>query len=173
MKKILSLACIALGVMFNYARGQTPLDFGTVQANGGIGFAAWGIPLYGGVEVGMSRSIAVGARASYQRAQSTTRGGTVYDHGILVVGVNSNYYFDQFLSLPPRFDVYAGLSIAYYFWHDAIFVPGGRSGLGIDLQAGGRYFLNSHLALNSEINGGSGGQLLVGVTWRLRSVDLR
>ena len=73
------------------------------------------------------------------------------------------------LSIPNRFDLYAGLNLGFYVWNSPNNYTGNNSsGLNLGAQVGGRYFITSKVGLNLEFGGGnafSGGKF--GLTFKL------
>lgn len=137
--------------------------------NFGIGVSGWGIPVYGGVEFPVGKknqTIMLGA--SYQ-TNSESYGwlgnNITWRHTIIGIDGSFNYYFDDFLNLPPEFDSYAGIGLGYYFWRTKItesingfnepYTGTGSGGLGVSFLAGGRYYLKEKLALSVQFGGGT------------------
>lgn len=145
------------------------------QINAGIGFTSgWGIPLYGGFDYGITDDITVGLQASY--ASRTNNFGTSDVKGTWFgLGANGNYHFNNLLDIPNKWDVYAGLTLAYnsFSWDypkslDDKFRTGPSSGVGLAGQAGVRYFFSDTIGVNLEFGGGNiaaGGK--AGITFKL------
>ena len=82
---------------------------------------------------------------------------------------NANYHFNTILELPSEWDLYAGLSLGFFFWNSPSKYHGSHdSGLGITGQVGGRYYFNERFGINLQLGGGnafSGGK--IGITMKL------
>ncbi len=175
MKKLFLLVAIAISSVAFSQR----IEKGGFQGNAGVGFSSggWGVPLYIGADYGITDDITIGAQFSY--ASSTKKYGTASSKGTwLGFGVNGNYHFNNLLKLDNKFDVYAGVTLAYnnfsysYSGISASVVTsynfeGNASGIGFAGQIGGRYFFTNRFAVNLEIGGGNiaaGGK--VGITYK-------
>lgn len=164
--RIVSLAVV---LMFCSAvHSQYALEKGKAQINLGSGLSGWGTPVYGGVDFGIHKDISLGVEASY-RFYNEKFSGIRYKHSITGVGVNCNYHFNNVLSIPKSWDLYAGINAGYYFWSSSAGYPGKNSdGTGLGGQIGGRYYFNDKIAINLEAGSGSafsGGKL--GLTFKL------
>ncbi len=153
MKKIFPL--IVLVALTYAANAQYALPVGSTQLNAGLGLSTWGIPVYIGFDYGAATDISAGAELSY-RGYGDNFQGVKYRHSIIGISGNANYHFNGILDIPEEFDVYAGANIGFYIWNSSNDYPGSRaSGLGLGLQAGGRYYFNSKTAVNLELGGGN------------------
>jgi len=165
MKKISFIILLSVITVFT-VDAQSPLDRGNKQLNAGVGFSGWGIPLYVGMDFGVSRDITLGFEGSI-RFYNQNYIGTKYNHSIIGFSGNGNYHFNTILDIPSDWDFYAGLNIGYYFWSSQTDYPGtGYSGIGLGAQIGGRYFFSNNFGLNLEFGGGnafSGGKF--GITY--------
>ncbi len=145
-----------------------------MQVNAGLGFSSgWGLPLYAGVDYGVTNDITVGAQLSYASSSNS-----IYNYNWketwIGLGINGNYHFNTVLELPNKYDVYAGATLAYnnlsYNYPKELpktYRIGNDSGVGFRGQIGGRYFFNDKFALNLEFGGGNiavGGKL--GITYK-------
>jgi hypothetical protein len=120
-----------------------------------VGFSGWGIPLYLGMDFGVSPDITLGMEASF-RSYNQKFTGTKYNSSIIGFSGNGNYHFNRVLEILSNWDFYAGLNIGFYFWSSPSDYPGdGSSGVGIGGQIGGRYFINDNFGLNLEFGGGN------------------
>lgn len=140
--------------------------------NAGIGISNWGIPLYASFEKPVASDINLGGGVSFQTVNRNRWRHTAF--GLEAIGL---YYADRVLALPSDFDVYGGLGLGFYFWdHDwkdnrtfyEDYDGPASSGLNLRGFVGARYHMNSKLALNLELGGGSvisGGRF--GLSWRL------
>ncbi|WP_291968167.1 outer membrane beta-barrel protein [Maribacter sp.] len=167
MKKItLLVALFTIG--FTYA--QSPLEEGALQANAGVGFSGWGVPIYAGLEYGVAPNISVGGELSYQTDTDNFIAGS--KSTIFGITGNGNYHFNEVFEIPSQWDLYAGANLSYYSWStkfngstvDGIDVDN----FGIGLQVGGRYFFDDNFAINLQVGGGnvvSGGR--IGITYKL------
>jgi len=136
-------------------RAQSPLDKGRVQLNTGLGFSGWGIPLYVGMDFGVSRDITLGFEGSFRHYNENYK-DQKYNSTILGFSGNGNYHFNRILNIPNNWDFYAGLNVGFYAWSSPNDYDGdGSSGLGLGVQIGGRYFINDNFGLNLEVGGGN------------------
>ncbi|HTO16747.1 MAG TPA: outer membrane beta-barrel protein [Edaphocola sp.] len=161
-KALLSLALV--GTALTYANAQGSLGKGGTQLNLGLGVSGWGIPVYAGVDFGVTDDITVGIEGSYRSWKYTS----AYRFSIIGVGANANYHFNRILELPEKMDLYAGVSLGYFIFNN----PSGYSGslgssLGFSGQVGFRYFFTNKVGLQLEAGGGnvSGGK--IGLTFKL------
>lgn len=168
MKKFLFAAVLFFAGLTLQA--QASLDKGAAQLNAGVGFSGWGIPVYVGVDYGVTNDITVGGEVSYR-----SKSEAYYNHTGIGVSVNGNYHFNRILNLPSEFDLYAGLSLGYYHWSSkykggdhGIYLESSSYGspLGFAVQVGARYFFTNNFGLNLEFGGGnvSGGKF--GITYK-------
>jgi outer membrane immunogenic protein len=164
MKKIIGLFLICfLASVFSFA--QAPPGKGGKQLNAGLGLSNWGVPVYVGLDFGVHPDITIGPRVSY-RNRNYVSGGNRYNQTLAVFSFNGNYHFNNLLDMPSEWNFYAGLTMGYYYWSTAEF-GGLVSGLGVDAQIGGRYFLSEKFALNLEFGGGTGAGGVFGITVKL------
>jgi hypothetical protein len=170
MKKIIVLTLLLSTTMVFSQR----IMEGDTQINAGVGFSSggWGLPIYGGLDYGVTDDISVGGMVSFSSQDYSYVDGK-YKGKWMSIGANGNYHFNTLLDIPDEFDVYAGLTLAYNsFSYD---YPAGdytfsnkASGVGIAAQIGARYFFNDNIGINLEFGGGdiaSGGK--IGVTFRI------
>lgn len=165
-KKIFLLGLISLFGIMNAQRVQK----GEAQINAGIGFSnGWGMPIYAGFDYGIHNDITVGAEASFTTEKYTGDiKGTWFG-----IGVNGNYHFNTLFKIPNKWDIYAGVTLAYnsfsykYNGSDYDYYGGESSGVGFAGQAGARYYFTDHFGVNVEFGGGtiaSGGK--AGITYK-------
>lgn len=148
------------------AMAQNPIDKGQLQLNAGIGFSGWGIPIYAGLDYGVHPDITVGGEVSFRSYHDDIL-GTKYNHTIFGISGNGNYHFNNLLNIPSNWDLYAGLSLGFYFWSSSGDYPGSNaSGVGLGLQVGGRYYFNDKFGINLELGGGTIGAGKFGVSVR-------
>lgn len=163
---------IYLGAMLLFitavSSAQASLQSGNNQLNVGVGLTNWGVPIYFGFDFGLSRDISLGLELSY-RSYNENYHEVHYNHNIIGFSGNANYHFNRVLSIPNRFDLYAGLNLGFYVWNSPNNYTGNNSpGLNLGAQVGGRYFITSKVGLNLEFGGGSafsGGKF--GLTFKL------
>lgn len=164
MKKFLFAAILFFAGLTLQA--QASLDKGATQLNAGVGFSTWGVPVYVGIDYGVTSDITVGGEFSY-RSYSAYSG---YRQSIIGISANGNYHFNRILNLPSEFDLYAGVSLGYYIVSSNDTYDGVKStassGLGFSGQVGARYFFTNNFGLNLEFGGGnvSGGKF--GITYK-------
>lgn len=153
---------------------QAPLGKGGAQINAGVGFSSWGVPVYVGADFGVHPAITIGPKLSYRNYNDNFLGGK-YSQSLTVISFNGNYHFNELLNLTSQWNLYAGLSLGYYIWSDVKWdgnsnttFGGEATGLGLDIQVGGRYFFNEKCGLNLELGGGTGSGGSFGVTYKLQ-----
>ncbi|MBW6513267.1 MAG: porin family protein [Candidatus Syntrophosphaera sp.] len=155
---ILIVMMAALAVAF----AQSPISTGQTQLNAGVGLSAWGVPVYAGLDYGLSRDVSIGAEVSF-RSYRQKIAQVYWDHSVLGISGNVNYHFNHILNIPEPWDFYAGLNLGYYVFNSPSSYPGSyKSQLGIAGQIGGRYYFTDKLGVNLEFGGGnafSGGKL--------------
>lgn len=158
MNKIL-LASLLLAINMsaqNTIKGKT-------QLNAGIGLSQYGLPVYLGLDFGIHPDISLGVEGSFRNHSNSNSNAT-----LLGIGGNVNYHFNSLFKIRDNhWDVYAGVTLAYWFWNwDNNFLGANASGVGLSGQVGGRYFFHPKWAVNLELGGGtlSGGKL--GITHR-------
>lgn len=161
MKKVLAIVGLFFATLT--ASAQATLGEGNAQLNAGVGLSGWGIPVYVGVDYGVTQDITIGGEFSYR---SHTRYETTYTG--IAVSANGNYHFNRVLEIPSEIDFYAGLSLGYYYWttnevrNDNYLT----SRLGFAAQIGGRYFFSDDFGVNFEIGGGNVFGAKLGITYK-------
>lgn len=154
MKK-LCLFILVFGITLSAVSAQSSLDKGRKQLNAGFGFSGWGVPLYIGIDFGVSRDITLGLEASF-RSYKENYNNSNYNSSIFGFSGNGNYHFNRVLNIPSNWDFYAGLNVGFYGWSSPSGYPGsGNSGLGLGAQIGGRYFFTDRFGINLEFGGGN------------------
>jgi len=157
--KYLFLPIILFAITQSYA--QSPLSVGEKQLNAGFGFSGFGTPIYVGADFGVYENITVGPQISYRGYNVS-----LFDLNLIIIAGTANYHFDTLLELPSEFNVYAGLTLGYYIWNTPNDYLGTlASGLGVELQIGGRYYFDPNWALNLEFGGGSANGGKVGISY--------
>jgi hypothetical protein len=166
MKKLILVATFAFVSIVAFS--QSPIAVGSNQLNVGVGLSEWGVPVYIGLDHGISRDLTLGAEFSY-RSYNEKWNNNKYDHNIMGFSGNLNYHFNSLLSIPHQWDVYVGPNLGFYVWDSPSDYNGNESsGLGLGAQLGFRYFLSDKIALNLELGSGnafSGGKF--GLTFKL------
>lgn len=114
MKKQLIL--LALVVSFNCSYGQYALSNGGTQLNLGLGFSDFGIPVYVGLDQGISRDVSLGGEVSF-RSYTDDYHDVNYALNVVGISANGNYHFNRVLYIPRNWDLYAGLNIGFYIWN--------------------------------------------------------
>lgn len=141
---------------------QNPIAKGQSQLNAGLGFSDWGIPIYVGLDYGVHPDITIGGELSFRSFNDRFQGDR-FDHNIFGILGNANYHFNNWLNIPRKWDLYAGLNLGFYQWNSpGDFNGNSNSGLGIGAQIGGRYYFSDKLGINLEFGGGdalSGGKI--------------
>lgn len=185
MKKFnfsLLLAILLLAGTQSFA--QLAVDKGTKFVNAGIGVGGgYGYGGLGGYYGGYNRGILVGAAFEVGVYKNITVGGfadfrrigfdipTVGNYGVnyIYIGARGAYHFNELLSIPEKFDVYAGLGLMYLNanYDDTYFSGyGGGSGIYVPIFIGGRYFFTDKVGAFAEV-GSTSAPLKLGVTFKL------
>ena len=184
MKKFLFLAGLFMAAAT--ASAQADLGKGNLQLNAGTGISGWGIPVYVGLDYGVTDEITVGGELSYRYDTSSYairanfgRFGEyrsdkiTYRHHTFGVFTNGNYHFNRLLRLPRQLDLYAGASLGFFFGSvpssegNIKYTGDDYSGFSAALQTGARYFFTDNFGVNLELSGGvltSG--LKAGITYK-------
>lgn len=176
MKKIILVASVLFSMT---AFSQGTLKKGDTQLNAGLGFSAWGTPVFLGLDYGLDNNFTLGGEISYRSYSNNFSKYYELNYTIIGLGANANYHFNEVLDLPSKWDLYGGASLNYFIWSNSFKYSGkpeyasdfnpnyaNSSGVGFGLQAGVRYFFNNHWAINLETGGGSifGGK--IGLTYK-------
>ncbi|RZK41150.1 MAG: hypothetical protein EOO90_12120 [Pedobacter sp.] len=174
MKRLLLMIALSLGASHVFA--QSPLQVGEKQLNAGLGLFGKGTSLYAGVEFGVYEDITAGGEISRQSRTDHFGFGRIQYRGF-GIGANANYHFNRILKIEDVWDVYAGLTLNYTNWNTEVTDFSGspfnylgaysyNTGLGMDIQVGGRYFFSETFGVNLELGGMalSGGK--VGITYK-------
>lgn len=184
MKKFLFFAGLFMAAATVSA--QADLGKGNLQLNAGTGISGWGIPVYVGLDYGVTDEITVGGELSYRYDTSSYairanfgRFGEyrsdkiTYRHHTFGVFTNGNYHFNRLLRLPRQLDLYAGASLGFFFGSvtssegNIKYTGDDYSGFSAALQTGARYFFTDNFGVNLELSGGvltSG--LKAGITYK-------
>lgn len=134
------------------AQGFEPRP-GMTQLNFGTGATSLGIPIYVGLDFGITDKITIGPRASF-RHYSYGRVGVDYGYSIFSIMFRGDYHFGGHISgLPRELDLYGGLTAGYSAWGDNDDNPYDNYGSGplFHAQAGGRWYFTRNWAANAEI----------------------
>ena len=167
MKKFLFLAGLFMAVATASAQSGN-LDQGNLQLNAGVGISGWGIPVYVGLDYGVTNDISVGGEFTFRSYSHSS----YYTHNIMGFFGNGNYHFNNLFNLPRPLDLYAGLSLGVYT--STVTAKEGNeyhgdsySGFSLIGQTGARYFFTDNFGVNLELSGGlltSGAK--AGITYR-------
>ena len=171
MKKFLFLAGLFMAAAT--ASAQADLGKGNLQLNAGTGISGWGIPVYVGLDYGVTDEITVGGELSYRYDTSSYairanfgRFGEyrsdkiTYRHHTFGIFTNGNYHFNRLLRLPRQLDLYAGASLGFFFGSvtssegNIKYTGDDYSGFSAALQTGARYFFTDNFGVNLELSGG-------------------
>ncbi|MBL3654598.1 hypothetical protein [Fulvivirga sediminis] len=166
MKKVLRSTILIALVFFGFnlktnAQGFEPGQ-GFRQVNFGLGFSDWGVPVYAGMDFGVSDKVTIGPRVSYRRrGEDFWVGGRRYDYhyNIFNIGFRGDYHYGGHISgLPQELDLYGGLTLGATIWGDNYDGPGNDledSGALVKVQAGGRWYFSKQWAANAELYSGN------------------
>ena len=153
MKKLLLLLSVIFIVSFSYGQGSVPK--GSSQLNVGVGLSGWGVPVYIGIDHGISRDFTIGGEVSFRSYRENWK-NDYYRHSIIGISGNVNYHFNRILDIPDEWDFYGGANLGFYIWNSPNNYSGSNStGLGLGLQLGGRYYLSEKVGLNLELGSGN------------------
>lgn len=167
MKKLILVVAFALVSAVGFS--QNPLGVGQNQLNVGVGLSDRGVPIYLGLDHGISRDLTIGGELSY-RSFNEDENSFRYEHNVIGISGNLNYHFNTALNMSNEWDFYVGPNLGYYSYSSNYDNYDGRynSGLGVGAQIGFRYYLSNSVGLNLEFGGGnafSGGKF--GLTFKL------
>ncbi|RZK49722.1 MAG: hypothetical protein EOO99_05060 [Pedobacter sp.] len=163
---LISVACFA----------QSPLALTEKQVNAGFGLYGKGTSFMVGMDFGIMENITAGGELALRSKTNAFLGGKIKYNGF-GLGANMNYHFGNLFNLDSKIDVYGGLNLNYFRWNTDIVDTSGNptnyigkldysSGLGIDLQIGGRYFFTDKFGVNLELGGMSYSGGKVGITYK-------
>jgi hypothetical protein len=135
-----------------------PLSIHQTQLNAGAGLFNYHLPIYVGMDYGLTKNSTVGGGLST----------SFYDYGnwFDIYG-NWNYHFVNLLSMPHNTDFYAGLSLCFDAWlghkgheddHKSVLILTG--------QIGGRYYFNNNLGIHLEIGGCPTSNAKIGISYK-------
>ncbi|WP_247235751.1 hypothetical protein [Telluribacter sp. SYSU D00476] len=129
-----------------YEKGDKLLNVGIGLGTYGYG----GIGLGGSFEVGVHDAISVGALGGY-----SSRGYLGYRWSVLTIGARGSYHFNELLNLnDERFDLYAGLGLAYRNINYGGIYDSYGDGVSLLAHIGGRYYFKPSTALFAELGSG-------------------
>lgn len=144
---------------------------GFKQINFGVGASSWGIPVYVGMDFGISDKITLGPRISYRSYSRNYAfiGGVTYS--IFNLSFRGDYHYGSHIpGLPEQLDLYGGLSLGYSVWSDNYSgADSGNlesSGAFLAVQAGARWYFHENWGANAEVSGGTLSGLEVGLSYR-------
>ncbi|UII28204.1 hypothetical protein LVD15_07200 [Fulvivirga maritima] len=167
MKKVLKSTILIALVFFGFnlktnAQGFEP-GYGFKQVNFGVGFSNWGVPVYAGMDFGVSDKITIGPRISYRRHGDDfgyLGRGYDYHYNIFNIGFRGDYHYGPHIDgLPDALDLYGGLTVGATIWSDDYDGPYDNnfedSGALIKVQAGARWYFARQWAANAELYSGN------------------
>ena len=174
MKKITALLSLLILLVFKTLFAQAPLGFDKVQFNAGFGISDQGIPVYAGMDYGLTELISFGGGVQYS-AFSESWMGDEWNHSSFLVAINLNYHFDELLNIPSVYNVYAGISLGFEMISSQAereevvvdYAGDYSSSLYYSANLGGRYFFSNHFAANLQIGFGSIIIGRIGISWLL------
>lgn len=158
-KIVLLLAVVGSSLAF----GQRALK-NDVQINAGIGFGNKYGPtsFYAGVDYGIHQDITIGAEARIG-SKNYYYFDERYKGNWFSIGANGNYHFNTLLKIPNKWDVYAGATVGFNSfnydhpnsWDNNGWKSPNDNGVGVSVQAGGRYYFTNNFGVNIEVSEGS------------------
>lgn len=173
LKKCLLLALLSGVGFFAKAQGFGP-DPGMKQINFGLGASAYGVPVYFGMDFGITDKITIGPRISYRSYSDRYRyiaNSYKVRYSVTNISFRGDYHFGNHIDgLPGELDLYGGLSVGYTIWsdnysgNDDFDLEESRAFIGI--QAGARWYFHPNWAANAEVSGSSLSGLEVGLSYK-------
>ncbi|MDH5474174.1 MAG: hypothetical protein OEX22_00635 [Cyclobacteriaceae bacterium] len=172
MKKLSFLILLTFSI--SLANAQSPIRKGEKQFNFGTGASTFGIPVYLGMDFGIHENISLGPILSF-RAYNTT----VIDPVTFIrtnttetafgIGFNGDFHFNNLLSIPREFDVYAGASVSYFVINSTTGVTTNTllPNVGVNPHVGGRYNFNPKWSVQAQVDAGTHSGAMVGFTFKL------
>lgn len=173
-QKFFLIALVSCVSFLTKAQGFEPGE-GFKQVNFGVGVSTRGIPVYAGMDFGVSEHITIGPRISYRRYSDDFRsafGNFDIDYSIINLSFRGDYHFGGHLEgVPEELDLYGGLSLGYTIWNNDYdgtndFDGFESSQVYLALQGGARWYFNENWAVNAELSGGSLSGLEIGASYR-------
>ena len=165
LKKFLLIALISGISFFSNAQGFE-LDPGFKQVNFGLGVSTWGIPIYAGMDFGITDKISIGPRISYRSYNYGSYLLDDYNTSIFNLGFRGDYHYGSHIRpLPDQLDLYGGLTLGYSIWSNTYSFHSNYDGLYVNIQAGGRWYFNESWAANAELSSGSFSGLEIGLSY--------
>lgn len=169
LKKVFLIVLVS-GISFmTKAQGFGP-EPGFKQVNFGVGVSTWGVPIYAGMDFGITDKITIGPRISYRR-YGDNFGVNDFHYSIFNISFRGDYHFGNHIDgIPEQLDLYGGLSLGYTIWSDNYDGPFDNdleeSRAFIALQGGARWYFNENWGANAEVSGGSLSGLEIGLSYR-------
>jgi hypothetical protein len=140
---------------FYPGKGSVQLDFGT-------GAYSWGVPIYVGLDFGVSDVITIGPRASFSSYYG-------YNNSVINLLFRGDYHYSYHIdALPDELDLYGGISAGYSIWNASSGDLYRRSTGVVHIQAGARWYFSDKWAANAEVLAGNLSGLSVGMTYRFK-----
>jgi outer membrane immunogenic protein len=161
---ILTFSAVSVNVNAQNSYGFAPGD-GFKQLNFGLELEGIGIPVYAGMDFGVSDMITIGPRVSFATdGSSYTMNGIDFDArtSVIIPSFRGDYHFSGHIEgLPAELDFYGGLSLGLvlvnsrstYEDFDGVEQETTSSNSDIDfwIQAGARYFFSDKWAVHLEL----------------------
>lgn len=174
-KRAFLVALVSCISFFAKAQGFEPGQ-GFKQVNFGLGISNWGVPIYAGMDFGVSDQITIGPRISYRFGNTNNHHFYDEDRSSFDLAFRGDYHFAGLISgLPEQLDLYGGLSLgisirSYDYDYGPAYNDGELDGSDVDplvaFQAGGRWYFNRNWAANAELSGGTTyGGLEIGLSY--------
>ena len=166
LKKVFLIVLVS-GISFmTKAQGFGP-EPGFKQVNFGVGVSTWGVPIYAGMDFGVSDKITIGPRISYRRYDYGRWTSNRYHSSIFNISFRGDYHYSAHIdALPDQLDLYGGLSLGYSAWSDKYEYFSNHDGIFLNVQAGARWYFHQNWGFNAEVSTGSFSGLEIGMSYR-------
>lgn len=174
-RKLLFIAVLCLTSAFVKAQGFEP-NPGFSQVDFGFGVDKWGVPIYAGLDFGLSDHITIGPRVAVVFDRGDYYLNTRYGHTIFNLMFRGDYHFANLIdALPSQLDLYGGADLGYGIWidnyNDSNVNITSYDGLFFNVHAGARWYWTRNWGANAEVTpigtygGVYNGSLKVGLSY--------
>ncbi|MDZ7743149.1 MAG: hypothetical protein U5Q03_15775 [Bacteroidota bacterium] len=172
MKNITALLSFLILMTSTMLCAQAPLAFDKVQFNAGFGISDRGVPVYAGLDYGLTELISFGGEVQYSSFRESWQGED-WKHSSFLVAMNSNCHFDELLNISSVYNVYAGIALGFAMVASqpekeevvADYEGDQHSSLYYSVNLGNRYFFTEHIAANLQLGFGTTMTGRFGLSW--------